>query len=118
MGRNIRLSRAEYPFRAMSIMKEYVKNERLVEGAKYRDVFYVKEIENTDSNLVVGGNAKTTIKQLQIETPDYVNVRPDDFVYYKGHVYKIDTLFNKIVNKRGRDFKYTTINMSRRVDNE
>ena len=120
MGRDLRQSRVDYNNRNLIYDGVYVDNYQIKPNAIYKGVFYSKHLTPMSYGQNINGAVKYRYKKITIETLDFVELFPDDYVLYCGELYKVldpveqeDDEPSKFYSKRARI--KTKITISRRL---
>lgn len=120
MGRDLRQSRIDYNNRNLIYDGVYVDNYQIKPNAISKGVFYSKDLTPMSYGQNINGAVKYRYKKITIETLDFVELFPDDYVLYCGELYKVldpveqeDDEPSKFYSKRAR--LKTKITISRRL---
>lgn len=102
MGRNLRKSRLNYPDRCSYYKAVYIDNWNIKKDSISEGVFYTKNVAPISYENIILGNIKYKMKTTQLETLDNLEVYPDDFVLYKGEVWRVKMVLAEENNKEKR----------------
>lgn len=99
MGRNLKKSHVNYPDRCSYYKAVYVDNWSIKKDSISEGVFYTKNTTPITYENIVLGNIKYKMKVTQLETFDNVEIFPDDFVLFKGEVWRAKMVLKDENNK-------------------
>lgn len=119
MGRDLRQSRVDYNNRNLIYDGVYVDNYQIKPKAVSKGIFYSQDASPMQFTQVTIGAVKYKVKKITIKTLDFVELYPDDYVFYSGELYKVEDVTqedeekSKFYSKRAK--LTTIITMSRRI---